>query len=126
MNILLWIIQILLALLFLFSGGVKLLIPAATLQAQAPPEAIRFSQFFLTFIGICEVLGGLGLVLPGLTRIRKGLTVLAAFGLAIILIGAIVTGFMGEGIKTAIAPLIVGLLCVFVAYGRREWLTAKE
>jgi len=125
MNILLWIIQILLALVFLFSGGVKLVIPAATLQAQAPPAAIRFSQLFLTFIGICEVLGGLGLVLPGVTRVRKELIVLAAIGLTIIMIGAVVTGFMGEGVKTAIAPLVVGLLCVFVAYGRREWLTAK-
>ena len=119
MNILLWIVQILLALLFLFAGGLKLVIPAEVLQSEAPPNAIHFSNWFLKFIGVCEVLGGLGLVLPGLTRVRRGLTVLAALGLTIIMIGAAVTGIMGEGVKTAIGPLIVGLLCAFVAYGRR-------
>lgn len=126
MNILLWIVQILLALLFLFAGGLKLVIPAEVLQSEAPPNAIHFSNWFLKFIGVCEVLGGLGLVLPGLTRVRRGLTVLAALGLTIIMIGAAVTGIMGEGVKTAIGPLIVGLLCAFVAYGRRGWWTEKE
>ena len=97
----------------------------ARLQAQAPPTAVHFSAWFLKFIGICEVLGGLGLVLPGLTRVRKGLTVFAALGLAIIMIGAVVTGIMGEGVKAAIVPFVTGLLCVFIAYGRRDWLTAK-
>jgi hypothetical protein len=123
MNILLWIIQIVLALLFLFAGGVKLYIPAAELQAQAPPNAMRFSQAFMTFIGVCEVLGGLGLVLPGLTRIRKGLTALAALGLLILMIGAVVISVMGEGVKAATVPLITALLCAFVAYGRgvKHW-----
>lgn len=123
MNILLWIVQVLLALLFLFAGGTKLFIPADVLQSQAPPNAIRFSQAFLTFIGAVEVLGALGLLLPGITRIRKGLTALAAVGLLILMIGAIVIGIMGEGVKAAIVPLIVGLLCAFVAYGRgvKHW-----
>jgi uncharacterized membrane protein YphA (DoxX/SURF4 family) len=126
MNILLWIIQILMALLFLFAGGMKLFIPADVLQSQAPPNAIHFSNWFLKFIGVCEVLGGLGFVLPGVTRIRRGLTVVAALGLAVIMMGAVVTGIMGEGVKVAIAPLIVGLLCAFVAYGRRGWLTESK
>ena len=123
MNILLWIIQILLALLFLFSGGIKLVMPADVLQAQAPPEAIRFSGLFIKFIGVCEVLGALGLVLPGLTRIRKGLTALAALGLTIIMIGAVVVTIMGLGVSAAIVPFIVCLLCAFVAYGRgvKHW-----
>ena len=123
MNILLWIVQVLLALLFLFAGGTKLFIPADVLQSQAPPNAIRFSQAFLTFIGAVEVLGALGLLLPGITRIRKGLTALAAVGLLILMIGAIVIGILGEGVKAAIVPLIVGLLCAFVAYGRgvKHW-----
>lgn len=124
MNILLWIIQILLALLFLFAGGLKLVIPADQLQAQAPPEAIRFSQWFMTFIGVVEVLGGLGLILPGITRKWKGLTVLAALGLTILMIGAVIVSVMGMGIKAGITPLITGLLCAFVAYGRgvKHWL----
>jgi hypothetical protein len=122
MNILLWIIQVLLALLFLFSGGMKLVLPADMLQAQAPPGAIMFSAWFLKFIGLCEVLGGLGLVLPGLFRTRRGLIPLAAIGLVIIMIGAVVVSIAGMGIKAGIVPLVTGLLCAFVAYGRRNYL----
>jgi hypothetical protein len=118
MNILLWIIQILLALEFLFSGGMKLAIPADQLQAQAPPTAIHFSNAFMKFIGTCEVLGALGLVLPGLFRIGKNLTPLAAVGLTILMIGAVVVTVMGIGIATAIIPFVTGLLCAFVAYER--------
>lgn len=123
MNILLWIIQILLALLFLFAGGMKLVVPADTLQAQAPPEAMRFSQWFLTFIGVVEVLGGLGLILPGIVRKWKGLTSLAAVGLTIVMIGAVVVSIMGQGLAAGIVPLVVALLCAFVAYGRgaKNW-----
>lgn len=125
MNILLWIVQILLALLFLFGGGVKLVTSAAKWQAQAQtlPEAMRFSHGFMMFIGVVEVLGGLGLILPWLTRIRKGLTPLAALGLLIVMIGAVVVSIMGLGVKAATLPLITGLLCAFVAYGRgvKHW-----
>jgi len=123
MNILLWIIQILLALLFLFSGGTKLLIPADVLQSQAPPNAIHFSNLFLKFIGICELLGAVGLILPGLTRTWKGLTALAAVGLTIIMIGAVVVTVMSGPPSMAIVPLVVCLLCAFVAYGRgvKHW-----
>jgi hypothetical protein len=123
MNILLWIIQVLLALLFLFAGGMKLIIPADVLQAQAPPDVMRFSNAFMKFIGLCEVLGALGLVLPGITRVKKGLTALAAVGLTILMIGAVVVSVMGGGAKAGITPLIVCLLCAFVAYGRgvKHW-----
>jgi len=122
MNILLWIIQILLALLFLFAGIPKLIYPADLLQANAPPGAIHFSDLFLKFIGVCEVLGAFGLVLPGLFRTRRGLTPLAALGLLIIMIGAVVVS-IPMGIATTIAPAIAGLLCAFVAYGRgiKHW-----
>ena len=118
MNILLWIIQILLAVLFFYAGGIKLFIPAEALQAQAPPNAIHFSDAFMKFIGVCEVLGALGLILPGLTRTRKGLTALAALGLLILMVGAVIVTIMGDGVKTATVPFVVGLLCAFVAYGR--------
>ena len=118
MNILLWIIQILLTLVFLLAGVTKLVIPPDKLQAQAPPGAIHFPGWFLIFIGVCEVLGALGLVLPGLTRTRKGLTALAALCLLIIMIGAVVVSIPGQGVGAAIIPLVVGLLCAFVAYER--------
>lgn len=113
MNIALWIIQVLLALLFLFSGGAKLVLPIEEMTKQ-----IALPGLFLRFIGLCEVLGALGLVLPWITRIRPGLTPLAAAGLAIIMIGATVVTAMTGDIAMALIPLVTGILCAFVAYGR--------
>jgi uncharacterized membrane protein YphA (DoxX/SURF4 family) len=118
MNIVLWIIQILLALLFVFAGGMKLVMSTEALIAMGPPDQIVFPGWFYKFIGLCELLGGLALVLPGLLRRQQHLTPLAALGLAIIMIGAVVTTVMAFGAAAAISPLIVGLLCAFVAYGR--------
>ena len=118
MNILLWIIQALLALTFLFSGGLKLVLPAAVLQSMGPPSQVVLPGLFLKFIGVCEVLGGLGLILPGVFRRQQYLTPFAAMGLMVIMIGAVTITIMGLGFALAISPLITGLLCAFVAYGR--------
>lgn len=123
MNIALWIIQVLLALLFIFSGGMKLIIPPDVLASMGPPNQVRLPGLLMRFIGVCEVLGGLGLILPGLLRIRRGLTPLAAAGLLVIMIGAVVLGVIGPGLSFAIAPLLTGLLLALVAYGRRSWFT---
>jgi len=120
MNITLWIVQILLTLLFLFAGGTKLLLPIETLTAMGPPNQVVLPGLLLRFIGVCEVLGALGLVLPGLLRIRPKLTSLAAAGLLIIMIGATIITIMGPGVAAAVPPLVVGLLCAFVAYGRTK------
>src|SRR5262247_1862846 len=87
MNIALWIIQALLAALFLFAGGVKLVMPIEEMMKQMP---IALPGWFVLFTGIVEVLGAIGLILPGLLRIRPGLTPLAAAGLVIVMIGATV------------------------------------
>ena len=121
MNVLLWVIQTLLALLFLFSGGTKLVLSAETMLEKSPPNTIMLPMIFIRFIGVLEILGALGLVLPGLTKIRRGLTPLAALGLLIIMIGAVVISIMGPGVKAAIVPFVTGLLCALVAYGRRDW-----
>ena len=118
MNIVLWILQILLALLFLFSGGMKLVIPPEVLKSMGSPNQVQFPGWFIQFIGVVEVLGGLGLILPALLRIRPSLTPLAAAGLVIVMIGAVVVSIMGDGVKAAIVPFIVGVLVVFIAYGR--------
>ncbi len=117
MNIALWIIQILLALLFLFAGGTKLILPVETLQAMGSPNQIMLPGLLLKFIGVCEVLGALGLILPGLLGKRTSLTPLAAAGLVIIMIGAVALTVAGDGVVAGIGPLIVGALCAFVAYG---------
>jgi hypothetical protein len=113
MVIALWIVQGLLAGLFLFAGVMKLVLPP---EAMVGP--VLMPILFLRFIGVCEVLGALGLILPGLLRIRPGLTPWAAAGLVIIMIGATVVTLMGGTIVPALFPLATGLLAVFVAYGR--------
>lgn len=122
MNIILWIVQILLALLFIFAGATKLIMSGETLaQQMASSNSLVMPIAFIRFIGVVEVLGGLGLVLPGLLKIRRVLTPLAALGLSIVMIGAVVTTIMGPGLGGAVFPAITLLLCVFVAYGRRDW-----
>lgn len=123
MNIVLWIIQLLLALLFLFAGGLKLVLPIDKLVAMGSPNQVVLPGLFIRFIGVCEVLGALGLILPGVLGIRRRLTPLAAAGLVIIMIGAIVLTIIGDGLGAAAVPLLVGVLAGFVAYGRRSWLT---
>ena len=115
MNILLWILQCLLALLFIFSGAMKFVMPVEEMNRQAP---VVLPGLFLHFIGICEILGGFGLILPSLLRIKPGLTPLAATGLAIITIGATVITMRGGMVAMVVLPLTTALLCIFVAYGR--------
>ena len=120
MNILLWILQVVLALLFLFSGGAKFVMSAEDMR-KAAPDAIQLPMAFIYFIGVVEILGALGLILPGLTKIKRFLTPLAAAGLTVVMIGAVVVSAMGMGAKAGIFPLVIGLLCALVAYGRRDW-----
>jgi uncharacterized membrane protein YphA (DoxX/SURF4 family) len=114
----LWILQALLALIFLFAGSMKLILPIEMMMAQMP---LPLPGLFLRFIGTAEVAGALGLILPGLSRIRPMLTPLAACGLVIIMIGATVVTLAAGGGVSALFPLVVGLLCTAVAYGRRSW-----
>ena len=76
-------VQVLLALVFLFAGGSKLVMPIEEMTAQ-----VALPGPFLRFIGVAEILGALGLILPGSLGIRPGLTPLVAAGLVIIMIGA--------------------------------------
>ncbi len=115
MNILLWIIQCLLGLLFIFSGVMKFVMSVAQMNEQAP---VFLPGIFLHFIGVCEILGGLGLILPSALRIEPRLTPLAAAGLAIITAGATVITLMGPMKGMVVVPLVTCLLCIFVAWGR--------
>ena len=112
-NVTLWVVQGLLAALFLFAGVMKLVVAP---EAMAGPVALP--TLFLRFIGVAETLGAIGLILPGLLRIHVELTPLAASGLSIIMAGATVVTVIGGAIAPASVPLIVGVLALSVAYGR--------
>lgn len=109
----LWIVQVLLAALFLFSGGFKLTAPIAAMTQQIP-----FPGAFLRFIGAAEVLGALGLILPTALRIRPWLTPLAASGLVIIMMGATVVTYRTMGAGMTLLPAITGVLAAWIAYAR--------
>jgi len=113
-NRVLWTIQGLLAALFLFAGGYKLFAPADELAAAAPGMPV----LFLRFIATTEILGAIGLILPGLLGIKRELTPLAASGLVVIMIGAVVVTALTVSVPGALFPLVVGMLAVTVAYGR--------
>lgn len=115
MNVALWIVQALLALLFLFAGGIKLIMPIEELMKQMP---LALPGWFMRFIAVLEILGGIGLILPWLTGIRPGLTPLAAAGLVILMISATVYTLAAGDVATALMPLVVGILAALVAYGR--------
>lgn len=121
MNIALWIVQALLAALFLFAGGMKLVMPIEEMMKQMP---LPLPGWFLRFTGVVELLGAIGLILPWLLRIRPGLTPLAAVGLVIVMIGATVYTLAASDVASAPMPLVVGILCAFVAYGR--WRLAPQ
>ncbi|HEU4432357.1 MAG TPA: DoxX family protein, partial [Pyrinomonadaceae bacterium] len=96
----------------------KLYLPISAMTQQASANAVALPGWFIRFIGVCEVLGAMGLILPGVFKNRQYLTTLAALGLALIMAGAVVVSVMDDGVKMAILPLVTLLLLLFVAYGR--------
>jgi uncharacterized membrane protein YphA (DoxX/SURF4 family) len=115
MNIALWIAQGLLAAIFLFAGGMKLVMPIDEMMKQMP---IPLPEWFVLFTGVVEVLGAIGMILPWLLHIRPGLTPLAAAGLVIVMIGATAYTLAAGQVASALIPVVVGILAAFVAYGR--------
>ena len=115
MKITLWIVQVLLALVFIMSGGMKLF---AFDQFAASAPALADQRGLVTFIGIAELAGAIGLILPRLTGILPVLTTWAAVGLATIMVLA--TGFhltRGE-FSHAMVTVVLLALAAFVVYGR--------
>ena len=113
----LWIVQVLLALAFLAAGIMKLVTPVDQL-AQSMVWVNDVPVWLIKFIGLAEVAGALGLILPALTRVQPQLTALAGAGLALDMIFAAIF-HLSRGEIGFIAPNIVLLvLAAFVAYGR--------
>lgn len=117
LHIALWIVQALLAILFIGTGIFKLVTPVATIAGMWPwsgeyPNLLRFT-------GLFDLLGGIGVVLPSLTRIKPELTVLAALGCAALMVSAIIFHLSrGEGANTPFNFVMLAL-ALFVFWGRR-------
>ncbi len=115
-HIALWVAQGLLAVAFILSGVMKITSPMEELAANGMTFVDHFSEGMVRFIGISEVLGGLGLILPSLSRIKPILTPIAALGLATVMILAMVYHLsVGEPIVPNIVLLAIA---AFIAWGR--------
>ena len=114
MNIVLWILQVLLALAFLAHGWMFLFPPphiAAMMNASLP-------RWFQLFLGVAEVLAGVGLILPGVTRIKPWLVVWAAGGIMIVMVSATVWHVIRGEISSAVVTFVLLAMAAFVAYMR--------
>ncbi len=112
-NRLLWTLQSLMALLFLFAGTMKFVLPPEKMQGP-----IALPLWFLHFIGIAEITGAVGLIVPGLAHVRTGLTPLAALGLLVIMIGATVLTVATMGALPALLPFVVGAIVLTIGWAR--------
>ena len=121
MNILLWIVQGLLALLFVMTGALKLVRSKEQLSARMG-WVEDVSQPVIRMIGFVEILGGLGLFLPSLTRILPWLTPLAAIGLVLVMVGAALTHYRRKEFSAVGMNSILLILSFLVAMGR-FWIT---
>ncbi len=117
MNIALWIVQILLALAFVGAGVMKASQPLEKLQ-KSMAWTNHVAPTFVRIIGVLELLGALGLILPAVTHILPWLTAVAAVGLVLTMIGAIFVHIRFKQISTIGAPIVLLLLALFIAYGR--------
>jgi hypothetical protein len=118
-NISLWATQGLLGAMYLMAGVMKLTTPVAELAAKMA-WVNEYSEAFIRFIGISEVLGALGLILPSLLRIQPKLTVWAAMGLALVQVFAILLHIELNEFNMLGVNVVLLLLAVFVAWGRSK------
>jgi uncharacterized membrane protein len=117
MNVVLWILQVLLALAVLAAGTTKVVTPKSKLRDRMT-WVDSFSETGVKLIGVAEALGGLGLILPAATGIAPILTPIAAVGIAIVMIGAVIT-HLRRTENTQVAPsAILLVMALIIAWGR--------
>ena len=114
MKILLWVLQVLLALAFL-AHGVMLLVPP---QAIAEQLNASLPRWFQVFLGVAEVLAAIGLTLPGMTRIQPWLVPMAAAGIMIVMVSATIFHLMRGELSSAMTTIVLLAMATFVAYMR--------
>ena len=118
MNVILWIATGLLAAVFLAAGGMKLRKSQSELVESGQGWAGDLPAGLVKFIGAAEVVGAIGLILPGGSHIATWLVPTAAIGLAIVMVGAIITHLRRTEFPNVIVNLVLLALATFVAIGR--------
>jgi uncharacterized membrane protein YphA (DoxX/SURF4 family) len=119
LNIALWVLQVLLAAVFLMAGLTKLTTPITQLSVMMAWTA-SVPELMVRFIALAEVLGAIGLLLPSLTKIQPSLTPLAALGLSVVMVLAVLFHITRGEFGVMLPSLILGVLSAFVAWGRRQ------
>jgi uncharacterized membrane protein YphA (DoxX/SURF4 family) len=116
MNVLLWILQVLFGVYFVFVGVTHFTLPPGL---PAPMSWMyELSPALHAISGVAEILGGLGLILPGLTKIQTRLTPLAGAGLALVMLGALIWHFQRGEFQNIAFNVFLALIVGFIAYGR--------
>jgi uncharacterized membrane protein YphA (DoxX/SURF4 family) len=118
MNIILWIVQILLAFLFIYHGWMMLSLPPQARQGGQMDYVEAIPTGFRRFTAVAESLGGIGLILPWLTGILPWLTPLAAVGLVLVMIGAVIFHIPRKEYPNIVFNLVLLALAAFVTYER--------
>ena len=117
MNTILWIVQIALAFAFFLAGTMKISQPREKLVTNMG-FVEDFTMEQVRLIGVVEILGAIGLILPAVTGILPILSPLAALGLALTMVGAIITNVRRGDFAHVIPNLVLMVMALFVAYGR--------
>lgn len=119
LNILLWVAQVILAIMFIMAGGMKTFQPIKDI-AISIPWVTEAPVLLIRFIGLSELLGGLGLLLPSLLKIKPTLSVLAAYGLVIVMILATIFHVFRGEFQAIGMCVFLGLAAYFIAWGRSK------
>lgn len=117
-NIFLWVVQGILAAMFLTVGLMKIATPIEELSKIVP--LAKDAPVLIRLIGISELLGGVGLILPAMLRIKPHLTILAAFSLAVVMLLALVFHLFRGEVSAIGTNVVLGLLAMFIVWGRSK------
>ena len=115
-NVLLWVLQVVFGIYFVLVGISHFIVPEG-LPAQME-WMYELSDTLHIIVGIAEIAGGLGLILPSLTRIRPELTVYAAGGLVLVMIGAVIYHAGRGEAQSIVTNVVIAAIVAFIGYGR--------
>jgi uncharacterized membrane protein YphA (DoxX/SURF4 family) len=118
MNIVLWVLQLLLAAAF-FAHGLLFLMPPPDIAVQMNASMPRWFQLFL---GVAEILAAVGLILPGLTRILPWLVTWAAVGIMFVMVSATLFHLVRSEWSSALTTLVLLAMATYLAY-MRAWVS---